>query len=357
MGMAASQARFLGLTARQTNLQFEGQQINQQRTSLSNQSANCYNSLLAMNVPVPPSTDDYTKLVYTFTPTISTTANIDQVFANVGASDYKVVYTEFGTKEGIVSTMNKAKITEGGASSTEATLDGNSRKFRTVTTTIGSQADLDAFGETVYTISNGIATPATNFASGTAYFAIAYMANGVECTDVTEGLQNFTNSDLDTSEYLQYKIDDVCYYIKKAEASSALNTLNKISVYATGSVTVGETTTDNNALIDYDSNSRISTITIHRNGVPETYTVTTNTEIDEEAYDNAYNQYIYEQYLYDQEQNRINASIEIIQAEDKNLELRLKQLDTENNAISTEIEAVKKVLSNNVESSFKTFNA
>jgi len=37
--------------------------------------------------------------------------------------------------------------------------------------------------------------------------------------------------------------------------------------------------------------------------------------------------------------------------------LRLKQLDTENNAISTEIEAVKKVLSNNVESSFKTFNA
>ena len=64
MGMAASQARFLGLTARKTNVEFEGQQINQQRTTLSNQSANYYNDLLGMSVPVPPSVDDYTKTVY-----------------------------------------------------------------------------------------------------------------------------------------------------------------------------------------------------------------------------------------------------------------------------------------------------
>lgn len=64
--MSASQARFLGLTARKTNVEFEGQQINQQRTTLSNQSANYYNDLLGMAVPVPPSVDDYTKAVYTF---------------------------------------------------------------------------------------------------------------------------------------------------------------------------------------------------------------------------------------------------------------------------------------------------
>lgn len=52
---AASQARFLGLTARKNNVEFEGQQINQQRTSLSNESANYYNDLLGMSVPVPPS--------------------------------------------------------------------------------------------------------------------------------------------------------------------------------------------------------------------------------------------------------------------------------------------------------------
>ena len=66
MGMAASQARFLGLTARKTNVEFEGQQINQQRTTLGNQSANYYNQLLGMAVPVPPSIQDYTKTVYTF---------------------------------------------------------------------------------------------------------------------------------------------------------------------------------------------------------------------------------------------------------------------------------------------------
>ena len=66
MGMAASQARFLGLTARKSNVEFEGQQINQQRTTLSNQSANYYSDLLGMSVPTPPSVDSYTKTVYTF---------------------------------------------------------------------------------------------------------------------------------------------------------------------------------------------------------------------------------------------------------------------------------------------------
>ena len=51
----------------------------------------------------------------------------------------------------------------------------------------------------------------------------------------------------------------------------------------------------------------------------------------------------------------INAKIEITQAEDKNLELRLKQLDTEQDAIQTEMDAVQKVIEKNVESTFKTF--
>ena len=51
MGMAASQARYLGLTARKTNVEYEGQQINQARTALANQSANTFNELLALEVP------------------------------------------------------------------------------------------------------------------------------------------------------------------------------------------------------------------------------------------------------------------------------------------------------------------
>src|SRR5574344_471710 len=78
MGLAASQARFLGLTARQTNVQWEGQQINQARTALANQSAGLFNQLLNMEVPNPPSVEDYTKLTYT-----STVMNQDTTMTNV----------------------------------------------------------------------------------------------------------------------------------------------------------------------------------------------------------------------------------------------------------------------------------
>lgn len=53
MGMAASQARFLSLTARKSNVEYEGQQVNQQRTALSNESANLYNKLTSIEVPTP----------------------------------------------------------------------------------------------------------------------------------------------------------------------------------------------------------------------------------------------------------------------------------------------------------------
>ncbi len=66
MGMAASQARYLALTARKTNTEYEGQQINQARTALANQSANLFNRLLNLDVPQPPSTTDYTKVQYSY---------------------------------------------------------------------------------------------------------------------------------------------------------------------------------------------------------------------------------------------------------------------------------------------------
>lgn len=46
-----------------------------------------------------------------------------------------------------------------------------------------------------------------------------------------------------------------------------------------------------------------------------------------------------------------------IQTKDKQLELSLKQIDTEHGAIQTEYDSVKKVIDKNIERSFKTFNA
>ncbi len=66
MGMSASQARFLGLTARKSNVEYEGQQVNQQRTALSNQSATYYNQMLALKVPTPPDVTNFYNDKYTF---------------------------------------------------------------------------------------------------------------------------------------------------------------------------------------------------------------------------------------------------------------------------------------------------
>ncbi len=74
------------------------------------------------------------------------------------------------------------------------------------------------------------------------------------------------------------------------------------------------------------------------------------------SYEDAMNEYRYKVQQYEKTIADINAKTSIIQQEDRTLELRLKQLDTEQNALSTEMEAVKKVIKDNVESTLKTFS-
>src|SRR5574344_67626 len=98
MGMAASQARYLGLTARKTNVEYEGQQINQQRTALANQSANTFNELLALQVPTAPSTQDYTTVQYTYTDG-GNTETITKMDALTGDADYNYIVTHNHTSD------------------------------------------------------------------------------------------------------------------------------------------------------------------------------------------------------------------------------------------------------------------
>jgi predicted nucleic acid-binding Zn-ribbon protein len=69
------------------------------------------------------------------------------------------------------------------------------------------------------------------------------------------------------------------------------------------------------------------------------------------------NQYYYENAKYDKMIQDINAKTSIIQQQDLQLELRLKQLDTERSALQSEIEAVQKVVKDNIDKSFKTFSS
>lgn len=80
------------------------------------------------------------------------------------------------------------------------------------------------------------------------------------------------------------------------------------------------------------------------------------TVTDELAYQDAYADYEYEQYEYDKKQQEINLKTEKIQQQDRNLELRLQRLDTQRQQITTEIEALEKVLGDNIEATYKTFS-
>ena len=80
------------------------------------------------------------------------------------------------------------------------------------------------------------------------------------------------------------------------------------------------------------------------------------TEMDSDAYDQAMVEYEYKKEVYDKEMNDANAKVKIIQAQDQKLEVRLKQLDTEQKALQTEIDAVKSIRDKSIESSFKTFS-
>ena len=123
MGIAASQARYLYLTARQTNVEFEGQQINQARTALSNQSANLFNQMLGLKVPTPPSTSDFKKTQYSYTDG-TRTSTIDH-WEQLGTSDpeYNYVVTHHYYVDKYTGSMKKLSDPQVQFKADPATLD------------------------------------------------------------------------------------------------------------------------------------------------------------------------------------------------------------------------------------------
>ena len=359
MGMAASQARFLGLTARKNNVEFEGQQINQQRTTLSNQSANYYNDMLGMSVPVPPSVDDYTKTVYTFQDG-ALTNQITAMMAQTGGS-YTVSYLRQWTDDFSVV---------GASTSIVNTSDKTNGPFKVGATTLREM-------ETRNDITGLDATALSNIRGDDTYLKTLsddQLKNLLK--EENEYITLLKNKYGSNSEYMVRYVKNTTtgeyepYFYKKTDLTGATyddngNSQSNINCYKIGSETKSE---EVKALpgckIEKDSSGRYINITIpaynvngsvDTAGTEVTYALTTSTATDQAAYEDAMNQYEFEKAEYDQAINDINSKIEIIQAEDKNLELRLKQLDTEQKAISTEIDAVSQVIQKNTESSFKTF--
>ncbi len=382
MGMSASQARFLSLTARKNNVEFEGQQINQQRTTLSNQSGSYYSELCNMVVPTPPSVDDYTKISYTFEDG-ALTNTITTMIAK-GNNEYAISYLQQWQDDYSIVAASSSIITKNNAG--EYSIGSSTlRKLGTIAGYTSddiknmSEDDFKALQEDNSIKSNSYLSSLDQSQLSELMKQETYYTTQLNSSDnVAESGEWYVRyvKDSSTGSYVPYfynarQVEDSgkynsdgiateninCYSIgSSTQTKEVLNALGKIEQDSSGrylSVTLYQTDSDGNVL-DEDGNIASET---GKTPVSTTYDLVTNTSTDEDAYNDAMNQYNYAQYQYDQKVQEINSKIEIIQQQDKSLELELKQLDTEESAISTEMDAVKKVISKNIENSFKTFNA
>ena len=583
MGMAASQARYLSLVARKTNTEYEGQQLNQQRLNLSNQSADLFNQMLTMSVPTCPDSNDYTTLQYTWSDGINTSVISDYYQLGTADEDYNYVVTSYYYEDVYTGSMKKLSdpqiqatktnnftrnedkdytvdaltyhsesisgaaddyytltVTRNGVQSTttfeRAEQDSDSDTVeeideiwnRTATTDAGTSytledgtiiiegdvtianSDYDAeeddesektttISGSDYTLDDGettvtgvaftlidtddeddaeitsllLASYGANYDSSKSYYyttdddgnyyficgddvdsangcqgdaaqievrsaddtvyytdgtyyltadelasidldagedtlsfhsaendptydnftavgnceltelsADDYESDETISTEIQQIIEDMKESsstayanlsacfDPDTGEYLggiyTFTMSGTTYYTTAADlaaavaeayeddaiASNGIDGQGKLSYYnATYVSTKIETTSK--ALLETDGSGRFTSVKFEDDSV--VYTLSVETITDDDAYNDAMNEYYYEQEVYDQEVANINAKTEIIQAEDRELELRLEQLDTEQNALQTEMEACQKVVSKDIENSFDAF--
>ena len=393
MGMSASQARFLSLTARKTNTEYEGQQINQQRTALSNESSNYYSQLTSMTVPTPPSSSDYTKVTYTFQN--GTEVNTITSLVATAETKSKGVYKLNFTQEIPCDTM----VVSGSAQVTRTPADGpTGTDFQyyigadkldlAISSVDASKAD-DYRKHLKLSIPEHVVNAMTNdevinkIKVEAQYLAMAQEKYGKikNVTDADGNIVYVKDSDGNDTDVPQTTMTQFRVMYRQSADNSSYEpiffnqdeldrfdynqktglSLGGLKVYEFGQSTETKEIKNKEAKVEQDSSGRYVSIFIYdksyNDGAGTKYDLTTTTVADEAGYNDAMNQYYFDKAIYDQKVQEVNAKIEVIQVQDKNLELKLKQLDTEQNAISTEMDAVKKVISKNVESSFKTFNA
>ncbi len=330
MGMAASQARFLGLTARKTNTEYEGQQVNQQRTALANESSSLYNRMVALSVPIPPDTYDYYKDTYTF----------EYADDSGEAKTYTIKnYTQTGKDEKTGNGIYNVTVKY-----TDSKVIANHKLV---------SPSVDKLPEPA-TTADGKATDGSITVSGNEY-ALKLPAKNNELVKSWNDAQTTDATKLpEDAEFYSYTNNaGVTNYILSTAFGNPPATGNFQNVDDYYKTTQSETKYDtwNNVMMAKDEDGNFYSVTYD----DKTATTSGTNQMDDEAYSRAMNEYTLAKDRYDKEIADINAKTENIQQQDKTLELRLKQLDTEQSALQTELEAVTKVIEKNVESTFKTF--
>ena len=322
MGMAASQARYLGLTARKTNVEYEGQQVNQQRVALANQSAGLFQQLMSLTVPVPPSTEAFTTVQYTYNngTDTETITNISPLTPTDPLYNYTVTHNHTASVyTGIETKTANPQVKMG-----------------------GTPADYNYVGNSVLTKYDPLNTDQAA--------AIAQIKASLPKSNIAAA----TDADIYT-----FQSGGASFFACKADLKASYDSTggkidNQINLNKYNAAYLDTTVTQTEkARLTQNASGRFTSAKLENSSA--TYDLTSVTKTDESGYNNAMNQYNYNTAKYQKQVEDINAKTRIIQEQDRTLELRLRQLDTEQQALSTEMEAVKKVIDKNIESTFKTF--
>lgn len=330
MGMSASQMRYCMITGRKSDVEYQGQQINQQRTTLATQTSAYNNQLLNLSVPTPPSTDSYTKNTYSFAMngnTYTITGTTYDTASGTYSIDTTVDTTADVAKTGL-ATFYKNAVTGGYATGTTAATTANLKKVDVSNTSTEDAATIAADKSNLSTI----------------------YGSGYDTKVSTSGAISTTGS------YYKYVSNGVTRYVTDAELQNYTSTANsgKNATYSYVDEGANKTVSSKitGATIDWSTTGRMTAIT-DSNG--NKYALNVTSETDNNAYDDAMNEYEYKKALYEQDITSINANVSNIESQDKKLELKLKDLDTQQQALNTEMDSVKKVIDKNIEVSFKAF--
>jgi len=337
MGMAASQARFLQLTARKNNDEYQGQQINQTRTALANKSAGLFEKMLSLQPPAPPSSmaDKYYTQGYGFTDPVDDLRKkfVSESMAEADASVTipSLVYYGAAFTAYTMSFTGANGITTGDLSSLSlAAVAGKTPPDGTDTTVLRyATFEHDAYDPdgnyTIWKESKPV---------------VAYYDKAQRLLDFQEVSFNATYNN-DTNSQYYYNPGDAAHQATKGNPAvpAGAPTVDNFVFVATAST----------SLSDQQKAVRANANSTNLNDLSYTG------QFDTVAFQNDMDAYEFQKNSYDYQIERINLETKQIQEQDKSLELKLKQIDTDHSAIQTEMEAVSKVITKNIESTFKTF--
>ncbi len=320
MGLAASQARFLGITARKSNIEYEGQQVNQQRTALAEEVNSLYSQLLSLKVPVAPNTTEFYETDYSFELT--------------------------NTKDDKGKSYDGKYLVKNYYMNDDGSYYLNTERSYDKTVAVGSVlSNASIKNENGYKL---------NLPDGVYDLQVAQ--NSKNMIDLIN--ETYPESPIqDDSLYFYRDNTGVTHYIDKKSVESYTEGTS-ITAYTSSQKNVTETVVFENAKVTLDANNRFQSVqvTVPGGSSSVTSSVDTTRTYDTEGYEAALRDYTMSKEEYDKAVADLNAQTESLQQEDKVLELRLNQIDTEQNELQTELDAVKAILDKNIEKTFNTFS-